>query len=101
MAIKKAILKRYDVTEESYRRKLQARKRKLDESYVNLATDIMESGYLSARPFQMHWRKLTLNSCCLSNLKKCVCGYGNTNRPPAQRRGTGQVSMLKQEPLLL
>ena len=44
MAIKRAILKRYDVNEESYRRRLRARTRKPDESYVNLATDIMDLG---------------------------------------------------------
>ena len=43
-AIKKAILKRYDVNEESYRRRLRARTRKPDESYANLATDIIDLG---------------------------------------------------------
>ena len=43
-AIKKAILQRYDVNEESYRRKFHARRRKTEESYTNLATDLMDLG---------------------------------------------------------
>ena len=42
--IRKEILKRYGVNEESYRRKFRARKWKADESYANLATDIMDLG---------------------------------------------------------
>ena len=42
--IKKAILKRYGVNEESYRRKFRARVRKAEESYTNLATDIIDLG---------------------------------------------------------
>ena len=42
--IKKAILQRYDVNEESYRRKFRARTRKTEESYTNLATDLMDLG---------------------------------------------------------
>ena len=42
--IKKAILQRYDVNEESYRRKFRARARKTEESYTNLATDLMDLG---------------------------------------------------------
>ena len=43
-AIKRAILKRYGVNEESYRRKFRKRVRKAEESYTNLATDIMDLG---------------------------------------------------------
>ena len=42
--IKKSILQRYNVNEESYRRKFRARVRKTDETYTNLATDIMDLG---------------------------------------------------------
>lgn len=42
--IKKAILQRYGVSEESYRQKFGARIRKPGESYTNLATDVMDLG---------------------------------------------------------
>ena len=42
--IKKAILQRYDVNEESNRRKFRTRTRKTEESYTNLATDLMDLG---------------------------------------------------------
>ena len=42
--IKKSILQQYGVSEESYRQKFCARRRKNEESYTNLATDIMDLG---------------------------------------------------------
>ena len=44
IAIDRSILKRYDFNEQSYRHRLRARMRKPNESYVNLATDIMGLG---------------------------------------------------------
>lgn len=41
-AVKKAILKRYDVSEESYRRKFRSRVKKKEESYSELATNLMD-----------------------------------------------------------
>ena len=102
MAIKRAILKRYDVNEELYRRRLRARTtvgitRKPDESYVNLATDIMDLGRKWLSECKDLSDALVLNSCCQSYLKRYVYGCGSTNQLPAQKLGIGLTSTLKQE----
>ena len=93
IAIKRAILKRYNVNEESYRCRLRARKRKPGESYVNLATDIMN--------LERKW----LSECkALSGAleiffieqKMYVYGCGSTNQLRAQKLVIGLMSTLKQ-----
>ena len=88
-SIKQAILKRYDINEETHRRKFRARSREKGESYAELATSLLDSAN--------RW----LDDCISTTdlLEKVAmeqflsgCGSGNTSQRRALKRGSGQTN---------